>query len=140
MSTVAESLAFPMRMLKDGSYMRFAAVRAIGNHWCGRVQKCLTGNTPILYRFERQAWSGVDRSRFACRNGVDVFGNTPEFIVSASRNWYGVGLNGRTLEAASHCRARKLVSLDGAFLFLSPQSDNGATAQPTACTIPVRKL
>jgi len=28
----------------------------------------------------------------------DVLGNTPEFILSDKRNWYGVGLNGRTQE------------------------------------------
>lgn len=32
-STVDESLAFQTRMMKDGSYTQFAAVRAIGNHW-----------------------------------------------------------------------------------------------------------
>jgi hypothetical protein len=32
-ATVDESLAFQTRMMKDGSYTQFAAVRALGNHW-----------------------------------------------------------------------------------------------------------
>jgi hypothetical protein len=29
---------------------------------------------------------------------LDVLGNTPKFILSDGRNWYGVGLNGRKQE------------------------------------------
>ncbi|MFL6634215.1 MAG: hypothetical protein ACJ8HJ_18075 [Massilia sp.] len=191
-TAVDESLEFQTRMMKDGSYTQFAAVRAIGNQWyiggdfypkivpkndlpiyyanskikpgggylwSVRPQhKVVTASDNIATAIDYQATTyslsqsrgtssliavdaggtiapevtyksafckveaftpagqGLLAIRQSCAGSggkrglvwidpatgaettLDVLGNTPKFIVSDSRNWYGVGLNGRRLE------------------------------------------
>jgi hypothetical protein len=191
-ATVDESLAFQTRMMKDGGYTQFAAVRAVGSHWYiggdfyprivprndlpiyyanskikpggGYVwsvrppHKAVTASDNIATAIDDRATTyslsqsrgassliAVDaggriapavtyRSAFckvqtftaagrallairqACagaggkpglvwidpaagmETALDVLGTTPEFIVADSRNWYGVGRNGRKRE------------------------------------------
>ena len=191
-AAVDESLAFQTRMMKDGSYTQFAAVRALGNYWYiggdfypkivpkndlpiyyanskikqggGYVwsvrpqHKVVTASDNIATAIDDQATTyslsqsrgtssliAVDASgkiapavtyksvfckvqaftpagrgllaiRQSCagsdgkrglvwidpaagtEKALDVLGNTPKFILSDGRNWYGVGLNGRRQE------------------------------------------
>jgi hypothetical protein len=191
-AAVDDSLAFQTRMMKDGSYTQFAAVRAIGNHWyiggdfypkivpkndlpiyyanskikpgggylwsVRPLHKVVTASDNIATAIDdrattyslsqsrgtssliavdaggkiapaityKSAFCKVDaftpagRGLLAIRQScagsggkrglvwidpvagaetaLDVLGATPKFIVSDSRNWYGVGVNGHKQE------------------------------------------
>jgi len=191
-STVDDTLAFQTRMMKDGSYTQFAAVRAIGSQWYiggdfypkivpkndlpiyyanskikpgggylwsvrpqhkvvtasdniataiddrattyslsqsrgassliavdagGKIAPAITYKsafckvdafTPagrgLLAIRQSCAGSGGKRGLVwidpaaGAETALDVLGATPKFIVSDSRNWYGVGVNGRKQE------------------------------------------
>lgn len=191
-TTVDDTLAFQTRMMKDGSYTQFAAVRAIGSQWyiggdfypkivpkndlpiyyanskikpgggylwSVRPQhKVVTASDNIATAIDDQATTyslsqsrgtssliavdsggkiapaityksafckvdaftpagrGLLAIRQSCagsggkrglvwidpvagaETALDVLGATPKFIVSDSRNWYGVGVNGRKQE------------------------------------------